>query len=70
VATARWRPSKWRCRTTWASKRFEWGQASPGPPAVMAVIDNRVTNVVWGSDGTMAIDDIVLNWRNIPPCGN
>jgi hypothetical protein len=36
----------------------------------MAVIDNRVTNVVWGSDGTMVIDDIVLNWRNIPPCGN
>jgi hypothetical protein len=33
-------------------------------------LNNRVLNVVYGADGTMTINDVVANWRNIFPCGN
>jgi hypothetical protein len=33
-------------------------------------IDNRTASVVWGTDGTMVLDDTVLNWRNVAPCGD
>jgi len=33
-------------------------------------INNRVVTVMWGSDGTMTINDTVLNWRNTAPCGD
>jgi PhoH-like ATPase len=32
--------------------------------------DNRIINVIYGTDGTMTISDAVTNWRNISPCGN
>ena len=24
----------------------------------------------YGSTGTQTVNDTVLNWRNVPPCGN
>jgi glycosidase len=33
-------------------------------------ISNRVVTVVYGTDGTMIVDDTVLNWRNVLPCGD
>jgi hypothetical protein len=33
-------------------------------------IDNRTATVTYGTDGTMTLDDTVLNWRNTGPCGN
>jgi glycosidase len=33
-------------------------------------IANRTATVVYGTDGTMTLDDIVLNWRNTGPCSN
>ena len=33
-------------------------------------ISNRAVTVVYGTDGTMTLNDAVLNWRNTPPCGD
>lgn len=33
-------------------------------------IANRVVVLSWGSNGTMAVNDTVANWRNVAPCGN
>lgn len=33
-------------------------------------IANRQLTLTYGADGTMAVNDTVLNWRNIAPCGN
>jgi glycosidase len=33
-------------------------------------IDNRAVTVVYGTDGTMIVDDTVLNWRNLGVCPN
>jgi fibronectin type 3 domain-containing protein len=33
-------------------------------------IENRTATIVYGADGTMTLDDIVLNWRNTGPCGD
>ncbi len=33
-------------------------------------IDNRTATIVYGTDGTMEIYDIVLNWRNTGTCGD
>jgi glycosidase len=33
-------------------------------------IDNRTATIVYGTDGTMALDDTVLNWRNTGTCGD
>ena len=38
--------------------------------AACAEIGNRTVTVVWGADGTMTIEDTVLNWRNTGPCGD
>lgn len=35
-----------------------------------AEIDNRTLTLDFGSDGNMLVDDTVLNWRNVDPCGN
>jgi hypothetical protein len=31
---------------------------------------NRQLTLNYGADGNMAVNDSVLNWRNVPPCGN
>ncbi|MDQ4078527.1 MAG: alpha-amylase, partial [Chloroflexota bacterium] len=33
-------------------------------------LDNRTLRLDYGSDGTMEVNDTVLNWRNVAPCGN
>ena len=30
---------------------------------------NRTVTVVYGTDGTMTVDDTVLNWADTGPCG-
>jgi fibronectin type 3 domain-containing protein len=33
-------------------------------------IGNRILTLSYGSDGTQTVNDVVLNWRNVAPCGN
>ncbi len=33
-------------------------------------ISNRLLTLSYGADGNQAINDTVLNWRNVAPCGN
>ena len=33
-------------------------------------IGNRLLTLSYGTDGTMTVNDTVLNWRNVAPCGN
>jgi glycosidase len=33
-------------------------------------IANRQLTLAYGATGTQAVNDIVLNWRNVSPCGN
>ena len=33
-------------------------------------IGNRLLTLTYGTDGTQQVNDTVLNWRNIAPCGN
>jgi hypothetical protein len=32
-------------------------------------ISNRQVTLVYGTDGTQEVNDTVLNWNNVPPCG-
>lgn len=38
--------------------------------AACGEISNRQLTLSYGADGTMTIEDIVPNWRNISPCGD
>jgi len=33
-------------------------------------ISNRQLTLTFGDTGTMGVNDSVLNWRNVAPCGN
>ncbi len=33
-------------------------------------LGNRAITLTYGATGTMTVDDTVLNWRNVPLCGN
>ncbi len=33
-------------------------------------LGNRSAIIAYGASGTMTLDDTVLNWRNVPPCGD
>jgi glycosidase len=48
--------------------RGSWDYVEKG--AACEEIDNRTATVVYGADGTMTLDDIVLNWRNTGTCGD
>jgi glycosidase len=48
--------------------RGDWTYVEKG--AECNEIDNRTVTVIYGSDGTMTVDNIVLNWRNTGPCGD
>ena len=37
---------------------------------VCGEIPNRLLTLSYGSNGTMLVNDTVLNWRNVAPCGN
>jgi hypothetical protein len=38
--------------------------------AACGEISNRLLTLSYGSDGTQQVNDTVLNWRNISPCGD
>ena len=46
--------------------RGSWDTVEKG--AECEEVANRSFVVVWGTDGTMAVDDTVLNWRNTGAC--
>jgi hypothetical protein len=46
--------------------RGSWTYVEKG--AACEEIANRTATIVYGADGTMALDDTVLNWRNTGPC--
>ena len=48
--------------------RGSWDYVEKG--ATCEEIGNRTVTVFHGDDGTMTVDDIVLNWRNTGPCPN
>jgi hypothetical protein len=33
-------------------------------------IANRQLTLSFGATGTQTVNDVVLNWRNVAPCGN
>jgi hypothetical protein len=33
-------------------------------------IGDRLLTLTYGTDGTQNVNDTVLNWRNVAPCGN
>ncbi len=45
----------------------DWDHVEKG--SVCDEIANRQLTLNYGSTGTMTVDDTVLNWRNIAPCG-
>jgi glycosidase len=46
--------------------RGSWDYVEKG--AECEEINNRLVNVIYGTDGTMIVDDTVLNWRNTGTC--
>ena len=38
--------------------------------AACGEIANRQLTLSYGANGTQAVNDTALNWRNVPPCGN
>jgi hypothetical protein len=45
-----------------------WDYVEKG--AVCDELGNRLLNLTYGADGNMVVNDEVLNWRNVSPCGN
>ena len=46
----------------------DWDHVEKG--AVCDEINNRQLTLTYGTDGTQTVNDTVLNWRNVAPCGN
>ncbi|HET9915363.1 MAG TPA: alpha-amylase family glycosyl hydrolase, partial [Anaerolineales bacterium] len=46
----------------------DWDHVEKG--ASCDEIGDRMLTLSYGSDGTQTVNDIVLNWRNVAPCGN
>jgi hypothetical protein len=46
----------------------DWDHGEKG--AVCEEIANRPLTLSYGTNGTQAVTDTVLNWRNVAPCGN
>ena len=38
--------------------------------ATCGEIPNRQLTLAYGTDGSQVVEDTVLNWRNVAPCGN
>jgi hypothetical protein len=48
----------------------DWEHVEKDGTDACGEIANRQLTLSYGSDGTMTINDTVLNWRNVDPCGN
>jgi hypothetical protein len=48
--------------------RGSWTYVEKG--AACEEVANRTATVVYGTDGTMTLEDTVLNWRNTGTCGD
>jgi hypothetical protein len=46
----------------------DWNYVEKG--ASCDELGNRNLVVVYGPGGTQTVNDTVLNWRNVSPCGN
>jgi hypothetical protein len=46
----------------------DWDHVEKG--AACDEINNRQLTLTYGANGTQAVNDSVLNWRNVAPCGN
>jgi hypothetical protein len=46
----------------------DWDHVEKG--ASCDEIGNRMLTLTYGTDGTQTVNDTVLNWRNVAPCGN
>ena len=46
----------------------DWEHVEKG--AACDEIGDRLLTLTYGTDGTQAVNDTVLNWRNVAPCGN
>jgi hypothetical protein len=46
----------------------DWDHVEKG--AACDEIGNRQLTLAYGTDGTQTVNDTVLNWRNVAPCGN
>jgi glycosidase len=46
----------------------DWDHVEKG--AACDELSNRQLTLSYGADGTQAVNDTVLNWRNVAPCGN
>jgi hypothetical protein len=46
----------------------DWEHVEKG--AACDELGNRLLTLSYGTDGNMVVEDIVLNWRNVAPCGN
>ena len=49
---------------------WEHVEKDSGPIPACAEINNRLLTLTYGTDGTQNVNDTVLNWRNVAPCGN
>jgi hypothetical protein len=45
-----------------------WDYVEKG--AACGELSNRLLTLTYGTDGNMVVNDEVLNWRNVAPCGN
>ena len=46
----------------------DWEHGEKG--AACDEIANRTLTLSYGTNGTQTVNDSVLNWRNVAPCGN
>lgn len=46
----------------------DWEHVEKG--AACDEISDRLLTLTYGTDGTQTVDNTVLNWRNVAPCGN
>jgi hypothetical protein len=46
----------------------DWDHVEKG--ATCDELANRLLTLSYGTDGAQLVNDAVLNWRNVAPCGN
>ncbi len=48
----------------------DWEHVEKGESPACAELGDRLLTLSYGTDGTQTVNDTVLNWRNVAPCGN